>query len=187
MSLVEIFIIAFGLAMDCFAVSLSCSISTPCLKKEQALRIGLFFGFFQGAMPVLGWLLGKSFYNSVSAIDHWIAFSILAIIGIKMIVEALKDGLDKQNFDIRSPKILIMLSIATSIDAFVVGMSFAFLKVDILTAAISVGVITFLVSVFGVFLGKKFGTIIKSKWAEIAGGIILIGIGIKILIQHLYF
>jgi len=186
-SLIEIFIIAIGLAMDCFAVSLSCSISSPDLKKQDSLKIAFFFGLFQGGMPILGWLLGKSFYDSVSSIDHWIAFSILTIIGIKMIIEALKEDNEKRNINIKLLKVILLLSIATSIDAFVVGMSFAFLQVNILIAAISIGAITFLIAVFGVFLGKKFGQLIKSKWAEIAGGIILIGIGVKTLIQHLYF
>jgi manganese efflux pump family protein len=186
-SLIEIFIIGIGLAMDCFAVCLSCSISTPSLKKRESLKIAFFFGLFQGGMPILGWLLGKSFYSSVSSIDHWIAFSILAIIGIKMIIEALKEVDKKRNINIKMLKVLLLLSVATSIDAFVVGMSFAFLQVNILTAAISIGLITFLISIFGVFLGKKFGLLINSKWAEIAGGIILIGIGVKTLIQHLYF
>lgn len=187
MSLIEIFIIGIGLAMDCFAVSLSCSISTPCLKKRESLKIAFFFGLFQGGMPVLGWLIGKSFYDSVASIDHWIAFSILAIIGIKMIIEALKEGSEKQNFDIKMMKVLLLLSVATSIDAFVVGMSFAFLQVSIFSAAIAIGVITFVISTFGLFLGKQFGAIINSKWAEISGGIILIGIGAKTLIQHLYY
>ena len=187
MSLIEIFIIAIGLAMDCFAVSLSSSICTPCLAKKDTLKIAFFFGLFQGGMPVLGWLIGKSFYSSVSSIDHWIAFSILTIIGIKMITEAIKDHSDKQNFNIKIFKVLLLLSIATSIDAFVIGMSFAFLQVNILTAAISIGVITFLISIFGISLGKKFRLLINSKWAEITGGIILIGIGVKTLIQHLYF
>jgi putative Mn2+ efflux pump MntP len=186
-NLIEIFIIAFGLAMDCFAVSLSSSICTPCLKRQDTLRIAFFFGLFQGGMPVLGWLIGKSFYDSVASIDHWIAFSILAIIGIKMIAEALKEANEKQDFNIKILKVLLWLSVATSIDAFVIGMSFAFLQVNIVTAIISIGLITFLMSVFGVFLGKKFGSLISSKWAEIGGGIILVGIGAKTLIQHLYF
>ena len=187
MNLLEIFIIGFGLAMDCFAVTLSSSICLPCLTKSDTFRIAFFFGLFQGGMPVLGWLIGKSFYESVASIDHWIAFSILSIIGIKMIIEAIKEDDTKQNFNIKRMKVLLWLSVATSIDAFVIGMSFAFLKVNIVTAVISIGVITFLVSVFGVFLGKKFGSIINSKWAEIIGGIILIAIGSKTLIQHLFF
>jgi len=186
-NLIEIFIIAFGLAMDCFAVSLSSSICTPCLSRNDTIRIALFFGLFQGGMPLLGWLIGKTFYESVSSIDHWIAFSILAIIGIKMIAEAMKSDEEKQDFNIKLLKVLLLLSIATSIDAFVVGMGFAFLQVNILQAIISIGVITFLMTTFGIFLGKKFGTLIKSKWAEITGGIILIAIGSKILLQHIYF
>lgn len=173
--------------MDCFAVSLSSSICLPCLKRSDIFRIAFFFGLFQGAMPILGWLLGRAFYESVASIDHWIAFAILGIIGIKMIAEARKDDNEKESFNIKLLKVLLWLSVATSIDAFVVGMGFAFLQVNIITAIISIGVITFLMSLFGVFLGKKFGNLINSKWAEMAGGFILVAIGAKTLMQHLYF
>lgn len=187
MNLVEIFIIAIGLAMDCFAVSLSSSICMPCLKRSDILRIALFFGLFQGGMPVIGWLLGNAFYDSVSSIDHWIAFGILAIIGLKMIIEAAKDSNEKESFNIKAMKVLLWLSVATSIDAFVIGMGFAFLQVNIVVAVLVIGGITFLLSLLGVYLGKKFGNLIQSKWAEIAGGVILVGIGVKTLVQHLYF
>lgn len=187
MNLFEIFIISFGLAMDCFAVSLSSSICLPCLKRRDFLKIALFFALFQAGMPVIGWLLGIAFYDSVASIDHWIAFSILGIIGAKMIVEASKPKKENESYNIKHLKILLMLSIATSIDAFVVGMSFAFLQVNIIIAIISIGIITFIMSLIGVYLGKRFGNLIASKWAEILGGTILIAIGLKILIQHLYF
>ncbi len=186
MYLTEIFIISLGLSMDCFAVTLSSGICLPCLKKKDILKIAFFFGLFQGGMPILGWLLGQAFKESVSTIDHWISFTILVIIGIKMIAEAMKDNPDSKSFNIKKMFVLLSLSVATSIDAFVVGIGFAFLDVNIITAVISIGVITFFISIAGVYLGRKFGKLVKSKWAEIAGGIILIAIGTKILIEHIY-
>lgn len=171
--------------MDCFAVSLSSSICLPCLNRREIFKVAFFFALFQGGMPVVGWLLGSAFYNSVSTFDHWIAFGILAIIGLKMIIEAVKESSDKESFNIKMMKVLLWLSVATSIDAFVVGMGFAFLKVNILYAVISIAVVTFLLTLLGVFLGKKFGNLINSKWAEIVGGVILIGIGVKTLVQHI--
>ncbi len=186
MFIFEILIISLGLSMDCFAVTISNGICIPHIKKKQIFKIAFFFGVFQGIMPILGWFLGLAFKESVASIDHWISFSILSIIGLKMIIEAINEKPNEKKFNILNTKILITLSIATSIDAFVVGLSFAFLNINIIISSISIAIITFLVSILGIYIGKNFRKVISSKWAEIIGGIILIGIGTKILIEHLH-
>lgn len=183
---ISVVVIAIGLAMDAFAVSIASGLSTRSVKKSNALKIALSFGVFQALMPVLGWLAGLSLRDLISGIDHWIAFTLLLIIGGKMIYEALKlkeitDEAD--NCDI-SLKMLFILSIATSIDACAVGLTFAFLKVEIATPALVIGAITFALSFAGVHIGRRFGHLFESK-IEVAGGIILIGIGTKILLDHL--
>lgn len=183
MSYLEIILIGIGLAMDCFAVSVTCCLVDKNIRRATALKIALFFGFFQGMMPVAGWLLGMAFRDAISSFDHWIAFTILGIIGIKMIVESLRGGSPK-NYDFSKLSVLISLSVATSIDALIVGMSFAFLEVKILPAVLIIGIITVLISLSGLFLGKKFGYLCGNK-AGIIGGIVLVGIGTKILVEHL--
>lgn len=143
--------------------------------------------FFQGFMPVLGFVLGENFSEYIESFDHWIAFTLLVFLGGKMLIEAIKgdrDELDQCRRDILCTKTLLVMGIATSIDALAIGISFAFLKVNIVYASIIIGVITFFTSTIGVYIGKKFGDKYKKK-AEIAGGIILIGIGLKILLEHL--
>ncbi len=183
MKILDIIIIGIGLAMDCFAVSLSCSLGKCKIKKSYALRIAFFFGLFQALMPVLGWLLGLSFKNLIAAFDHWIAVSLLSAIGIKMIIEAFKNE-DQKAIQITQMWVLLSLSLATSIDAMVVGISFAFLDFNIILTTAIIGIITFLITLLGLYIGKKF-TFISGKKAEIMGGIVLIGIGVKILIEHL--
>ncbi len=186
MSLVELLLIAVGLSMDALAVSICKGMVLNGTKLKNAIIMGLFFGGFHGIMPILGYLLGTQFNEILNNVDHWIAFILLAFIGGKMMVKALiadKDSCEIQkNISISD---LVMLSIATSIDVLAVGVSFAFLKVAIIEAAIVIAVVTFIISAIGVYLGKSCGTSL-GKWAEVTGGIVLIIIGIKILLEGLF-
>lgn len=185
MSFWELLLIAIGLSMDAFAVSLCKGLAMKLLNMRQALVIALFFGGFQAAMPLLGWLLGKSFEQYIIGIDHWIAFGLLLFIGGKMIHDALKpDEETAGGHGKLALRELILLAIATSIDALAVGITFAFLQVAIIPSISLIGIITFTLSLLGVIIGHRFGIRYKSK-AEIAGGIVLIIIGIKILLEHL--
>jgi putative Mn2+ efflux pump MntP len=183
MSLLEIILISFGLAMDCFAVSIAVGCKSCKIKASKIIQIAFFFGLFQALMPVVGWFLGNAFKNYISSVDHWIAFGILGFIGGKMLFEAFF-GEEQKSFDINKLFVVLTLSVATSIDAFIVGMSFAVLKVNIVIAVTLIGVITFLVTIFGAYFGKRLNLHL-GKWAEIFGGIVLIGIGAKVLIEHL--
>lgn len=185
MSLVELFTIAVALSMDAFAVAVCKGLSMTRLNKKHAVIIGLYFGGFQALMPAIGYFLGFHFRNTIVFIDHWIAFILLALIGANMIKEAFS-GCEEEdlNADV-DPKTMTVLALATSIDALAVGITFAFLQVNLLPAVSMIGVITFILSMAGVKFGNVFGTKYKSK-AEILGGIILILIGIKILIEHLF-
>lgn len=182
MGIIEILLIGVGLAMDAFAVSICKGLSMKSLSFKKSIIIGLYFGIFQAGMPLVGFLLGKGFEDFVVAIDHWIAFILLLFIGINMIKEVFKDE-ECANDDI-SFKTMVVLAIATSIDALAVGITFAFLKVNILIATILIGIVTFIISIFGVVIGNKFGDKFEKK-AKLLGGIILIGMGVKILIEHL--
>lgn len=184
MSFVELLTIGVGLAMDAFAVSVCKGLSMQRLTVGKAGKVGLYFGFFQAAMPLVGYFLGVGFKNSITSIDHWIAFILLGLIGGNMIKEALRDEDEESCDDDLSVKTMLMLAIATSIDALAVGVTFAFLNVNIYLACAIIGVTTFLISVTGVKIGHVFGLRYKSK-AELAGGIILILMGLKILLEHL--
>lgn len=184
MSLPTIIIIAFGLAMDAFAVSVASGLEMTRLKIRHAMRMALSFGFFQAIMPILGWAAGNQARAFISGVDHWIAFGLLTAIGIKMIYEAFKIKEKVNEPEEMSIYILLMLSIATSIDALAVGISLSFLKVAIVMPSIIIGVVTFSLSLAGVLIGRRFGHFFETK-IEIAGGLILTGIGIKILIEHL--
>ena len=184
-TLIVVFI-ATGLAMDCFAVSISCGLSIKNVKFSDGLRMGVFFGFFQGFMAFLGWLGGVGFARFIEEVDHWVAISLLTIIGSKMIIEAFKDDSRKSGFNPSNFKVLLLLSIATSIDALVVGVSFAFLSITIFLPIILIGAVSFLFALFGTFIGDRLGHILENK-IEILGGVILIGIGVKILLEHLFF
>jgi putative Mn2+ efflux pump MntP len=184
MSVLTIILIAFGLAMDAFAVSITSGITVKNLKINNALKIAIFFGLFQAVMPTLGWLTGLSLRDFISGVDHWIAFGLLGSIGCKMIYESTKIGSSKKEINPLNVYVLLMLSIATSIDALAIGVSFAFLKVSIATPVIVIGTVTFLLSFLGVYVGKRIGHFFENK-IEIVGGLILIGIGIKILVEHL--
>lgn len=183
MELTELFLIAVGLSMDAFAVAICKGLSIQSLKYKHALITGLFFGGFQALMPLAGFFLGTQFKDYIIPVDHWIAFFLLSIIGVNMIRESRNEHCENVG-NVFSLKSMTVLSVATSIDALAVGITFAFLRVDILPAVSFIGIITFVLSAAGVKIGNIFGTKFKSR-AEFAGGIILIGMGIKILIEHL--
>ena len=180
--------IGVGLAMDAFAVSVCKGLAMRKVNVKQTIIIGLFFGGFQSLMPFVGWLLGNSFEKNIKSIDHWIAFVLLGIIGGKMLTEAVKEGDEEEKMHIEDSKIdfkeLLILAVATSIDALAVGITFAFLDYPVAEAVTIIGITTFIISVAGVYIGNFFGSRYKKK-AEIAGGIILILIGCKILLEHL--
>jgi putative Mn2+ efflux pump MntP len=184
MNIITVFLIAFGLAMDALAVSITRGIAIKRLKIEHALRIGLFFGSFQAAMPVIGWLAGMSLKGFISGVDHWVAFGLLSLIGGKMIYESLQMRPEKKEMNPLNVYVLLILSVATSIDALAVGVSFAFIKIAIITPAILIGIVTFLLSFLGVFIGNRLGHFFENK-IELVGGFILIVMGIKILLEHL--
>lgn len=184
MGLLELFILAVGLSMDAFAVSVCKGLSTQKLKAKHYLIIGAWFGGFQALMPTIGYFLGSTFEKYITSVDHWVAFVLLAIIGGNMIREGCskKDGKANDSFSLKT---MIVLAVATSIDALAVGITFALLPdVNIVAAVSVIGVITFIISAIGLKVGNIFGLKYKSK-AEIAGGIILILIGTKILLEHL--
>lgn len=183
MGLIELCILSIGLAMDAFAVSVCKGLSMKRMKWKNAIIIGAYFGYFQALMPALGYLLGYNFQDRISNIDHWIAFILLGVIGINMIKEAISKENDVHNDSVKF-KEMIVLAIATSIDALAVGITFAFLNVNLILAISLIGIITFIISVLGVKVGNIFGDKYEKK-AEFAGGIILIFLGIKILVEHL--
>jgi len=185
MNAATIVMTAIGLSMDAFAISISSGMCIKKLNLMKALKFGVFFGFFQFAMPVLGFLLAFNFEEYIRAFDHWAAFLLLAIIGAKMIYETFGEEEDEQQAEesVTNTKNILIMSIATSIDAMAVGISFAFLNVDVLSASITIGVITCLISTLGVGIGKKVGGLMK-KGAGLLGGVILIAIGLKILLEH---
>ena len=182
MRFLELLLIAVGLSMDAFAVSVCKGLSLQRLKPRHAALVGLYFGGFQALMPLIGWALGARFEHVIRSVDHWIAFFLLAVIGAGMIREARQEE-EALNDDLGF-KTMLLLAVATSIDALAVGVTFAFLQVRILPAASLIGVTTFVLSALGVYMGHVFGLRYKAK-AEITGGVILIGIGLKILLEHL--
>lgn len=187
MGFAELFLIGVGLSMDAFAVSVCKGLNMRGkVNFKHAGVIALFFGGFQALMPLIGYFLGIGFEKYITKIDHWIAFLLLGFIGGKMIVEAIKEwnAEDKQEEDKLDIKELFILAVATSIDALAVGITFAFLSVNIWSAISIIGVTTFVLSIIGVVIGNKFGSRYKSK-AELVGGIILVLMGIKILLEHL--
>ncbi|MGB3340038.1 MAG: manganese efflux pump MntP family protein [bacterium] len=184
MDIFSILLIALGLAMDAFAVSVACGFAIKALRVKHAFTIAVSFGLFQALMPMVGWASGTMLKDLITGIDHWIAFTLLSIIGGKMIYESFKIGRKDEKFDPQNPCMLLILSIATSIDALAVGITLSFLDVAIMMPALIIGIITFLLSFLGVFIGNKFGHFFEKR-IEAVGGIILIGIGIKILLEHL--
>jgi putative Mn2+ efflux pump MntP len=186
MDLLTIFLIGLGLTGDTLAVSVSTGLSITKIRFFQAVKIAIVLAVFQGLMPLLGWFLGIQIKEYIINIDHWLAFILLLAIGGKMILETFKDQEERKEFNPLKTSVLIGISIATSIDALVVGISFGFIDVNILLAVAIIGFLTFFVSMTGVFIGKKTGSLFGKK-VEIIGGIILILIGTRILIEHLFF
>ena len=183
--MITILAVAFGLAMDAFAVSIASGSTIQKLKIEHALRIALFFGAFQAFMPVIGWLAGGAVSEVVKSVDHWIIFGILGFIGGKMITSSRKMKEDEDRFDCTKVSVLLFLSLATSIDALAVGFSFAFLDISIIKPIVVIGGVTFFLSLFGVWLGDRFGHLFENK-IEAIGGLVLIAIGTEIVIRHLF-
>jgi manganese efflux pump family protein len=188
MSLITVVLIALALAMDAFAVSLSTGVTMCRMSLKRALRMAAFFGVFQAIMPIAGWSVGSFAADFISSYDHWIAFILLTIVGGKMIHDAIwgKNDDEEDKKDPHNVYILLTLAFATSIDAAAVGISLSFLKVAIIQPSIIIGIITFFVSLLGTAIGCKAGDIFGSK-IEVFGGLVLVGIGLKILIQHLFF
>lgn len=185
MSLTELFILAVGLSMDAFAVAVCKGLSMQKMNWRHAIVIGLYFGGFQAAMPSLGYILGVGFQSRIQAVDHWIAFVLLVFIGLNMVRESRDQEAEHVDPSVGF-QVMVILAIATSIDALAVGVTFAFLQVNIVPAVCFIGTVTFLLSVIGVKVGNVFGTRYKSR-AELVGGLILIAIGVKILLEHLGF
>lgn len=187
MSLWALLLTAVGLSMDAFAVSLCKGLQMPRLSWKNALIIAAFFGAFQAFMPLLGWLLGSQFERYITSVDHWLVFGLLGFVGGKMIYDAFKSGGDEEcgnSFERLNMKELVLLAFATSIDALAVGISFAFLNVRILPAVLTIGAVTFGLSIAGVLLGHRFGAKYH-KYATLVGGCTLILIGLKVLLEHL--
>ncbi len=188
MSVLDIFLLGVGLSMDAFAVAICKGLAMKKVNKKQMLLIALFFGGFQALMPLIGWLVGSTFAKKITAFDHWIAFILLAIIGSNMVVDAIKEWKEEDKVEIVDPPIdfkeLTLLSIATSIDALACGVTFSFYEdFNIIKAIAIIGVTTFVISAGGVYVGNIFGDKYKAK-AQLVGGIILIFLGIKILLEH---
>jgi putative Mn2+ efflux pump MntP len=177
-------LIAIGLSADCFAVALGGSISMKRVSRLQVLRVALAFGFFQALMPLIGWLAGRTVADVVAGYDHWVAFLLLALVGGRMTWESFRHKDDGKKIDISRGPLLLGLSIATSIDALAVGLTFAFLKVNIAIASGTIGFIAFAVTATGFFLGVRAGKV-AGRLSETIGGVILIGIGLRILLSHL--
>ena len=182
MGILELFLIGIGLSMDAFAVAVCKGLGMRRINKGQAAVVALFFGSFQALMPLIGWTLGRQFAVYIIRVDHWISFLLLTYLGGKMVWEALRgEESVSSRFDLRE---LFLLAVATSIDALAVGITFAFLRVEILSAIAVIGCTTFVLSLLGVVVGNRFGSRYQQR-AEITGGAILILIGLKILLEHL--
>ena len=185
---IELFLLGIGLSMDAFAVSVCKGLGMRRLNKKQALIIGLYFGGFQALMPLIGWLLGSQFQKYITSIDHWITFILLGFIGGKMMIEAIREWNEEETVDVMDApldhKNMLVLAVATSIDALAVGITFAFLDTPIIEAITIIGITTMVISIIGVVVGNFFGSRYKSK-AEFIGGLILVLLGLKILLEHL--
>jgi len=184
MDIITLLLIAVGLAMDAFAVSIASGLGMATLRIRYALRIALFFGAFQAFMPVIGFMAGLGVREYISGFDHWIAFSLLSFIGLKMIYESVFLEKKDKAMDPDDILMLLVLSVATSIDALAVGISLSILKVDIFLPALVIGAVTFILSYIGIYIGRNIGHLFEKK-IEVLGGLVLIGIGVKILIEHL--
>ena len=183
MDYLTIILTAMGLAMDCLAVSISCGITMNELNRKDAVVLAIFFGGFQGGMAFLGWLGGMGFAEQIESVDHWVAFGLLALIGGKMIKDGMEQKSECESFNIRKIKVLVILSIATSIDALAIGITYAFLQTPILIPVLLIGIMSFIFAIIGSTMGKRLGQFFGNRM-EIIGGIILICLGIKILLEH---
>lgn len=190
MDIVSLIIIALGLSMDSFAVSVSSGIILPSIRFNKALIIAFSLAFFQGLMPFLGWMLGIGLQGYIRPFDHWAAFIMLSVLGAKMIYESTKKEEDRSGFNPLHPKVLLTMSVATSIDALIVGMSLSFITMSQtflwLTPILVIGGVTFFMSMLGILFGKKIGNQLGKKM-EMLGGIVIIIIGFRILAEHLFF
>lgn len=186
MEILTVFFLALGLSFDSFAVSVCSGLNLPHIRFFQAVRIAIFLAIFQAAMPLIGWLVGNSMKTLIEPVDHWIAFGLLLLIGGKMIIESFMATEDRVINNPLHIRVILMLSLATSIDALAVGFSFSTFLEKIITAVIIIGMVTFIASMSGILLGKKTGPKTR-KYSEIVGGLILISIGTKILIEHIFF
>ena len=186
MPLINITVIAIGLAMDAFAVSIAAGVSLKKVRSRQIFRLAWHFGFFQAMMPVIGWFAGLTVRSLIEHYDHWIAFALLAFVGIRMIWEAFQDETSRdQRLDPTKGWTLVILSVATSIDALAVGLSLSMLKISIWGPALIIGLIAGMFTIIGLQLGQKVGSVGRlSRYAEIIGGIVLLIIGLKILYEH---
>ena len=185
MEFLTVFLLAIGLSFDSFAVSVCSGLNLPHIRFFQAAKIAIFLALFQAFMPLVGWLVGNSIKSIIEPVDHWIAFGLLSLIGGKMIIESF---IDSEAREIKNPldiKVILTLSVAISIDALAVGFSFATLLSKILVAVFIIGLVTFIASMLGILLGKKTGPKIN-RYAEVLGGLILLFIGVKILIEHFF-
>lgn len=183
--MLEIFLLAFALSMDAFAVSIGLGVKSQNFSKSLAFKVALLFGFFQALMPLFGYLASIGLGTFITSIDHWIAFALLGVIGGKMLYESFQEGTEEE-ITVITNKVLLMLAIATSIDAMAAGFTLNLIDMNPFLSMLIIGVVTFVFSFLGVFIGTKGGTFLEDK-AEKIGGIILIGIGLKILIEHLFF
>lgn len=190
MDLISLFLIALGLSMDSFAVSVSSGIILPGIRFNKAMIIAFSLAFFQGLMPFLGWILGIGLQSYIRPVDHWVAFILLSVLGIKMIYESTKKEEDRSGFNPLHPKVLLTMSVATSIDALIVGMSLSFITISQtflwLTPIFVIGGVTFFMSMLGILFGKKIGNQLGKKM-EMLGGIVIVLIGLRILAEHLFF
>ncbi|HKI90294.1 MAG TPA: manganese efflux pump MntP family protein [Draconibacterium sp.] len=184
--LITFLLIGIGLSFDSFAVSVSCGLMRREIRFQQAIFVAASLAFFQAVFPVMGWIIGSTVKNLIASVDHWVAFGLLAIIGIRMIIEGTNPNGTLQKFDPFKWKVLLGLSVATSVDALVVGLSFGFLDLPILFPVIVIGGVTFIASMLGMLFGKNIPAR-RSRQSLILGGTILILIGVKILMEHLFF
>ncbi len=184
MEIYTVILLAIGLSFDSFAVSVCSGLNLPQIRFSQAAKIAIFLAFFQAVMPLIGWLIGNSMKSLIEPVDHWIAFGLLSLIGGKMVIESF---ISSEVREIKNPlhiKVILTLSLATSIDALAVGFSFAVFLDKILIAVFIIGAVTFIASMLGILLGKKTGPRFN-QYAELMGGLILVVLGLKILIEHL--
>jgi len=184
MNFLSLLLISIGLSLDTFAVSVSCGIKEKNIRFFEATRIASFFAIFQAAMPVIGWWLGMTVSRYVMPFDHWIAFGLLTLIGLKMIADTWNHDNPETCLDIYNIKVILSLSMATTIDAFIIGFTFVFININLPFAVMVIGFTTYLFAMLGMLFGKKIGQKVGNK-AELLGGIILIGVGLKILLEHL--